>query len=268
MTIDFGISFRWIASSLVMIRLRSISMPGHAARLRAGRDDDLLARGERLLLPLGDLDLALAGQPSAALDPVDLVLLEQQLDAAGEALDDLVLAGVHLGHVDADGGLADRQAPLLPVLRDLQRVRVLEQRLGRNAAPVQAGAAEHRRALDDRGLQAELRGADRGHVAAGARADHYDVVFVGHLLSFFLMDDSGTKDTDGVARRRDGARPRACRGLSGSSRPPGTAAACSRSAAPSTDWFSASSCARQAPAESERDERDRAGQGLATTQRP
>ena len=26
--IDFGTSFRWIASSLVMIRLRSISMPG------------------------------------------------------------------------------------------------------------------------------------------------------------------------------------------------------------------------------------------------
>ena len=31
MTIDFGTSRRWIASSLVMIRLRSSSMPGHAA---------------------------------------------------------------------------------------------------------------------------------------------------------------------------------------------------------------------------------------------
>ena len=78
------------------------------------------------------------------------------------------------------GGLADRQAPLLPVLRDLERVRVLEQRLGRDAAPVEAGAAEHRRALDDRGLQPELRGADRGDVAAGARSDHDDVVFVSH----------------------------------------------------------------------------------------
>ena len=70
-----------------------------------------------------------------------------------------------------------RQAPFLPVLRDLQRVRVLEQRLGRDAAPVEAGAAEHRRALDDRGPQAELGGANGGDVAAGARADDDDVVF-------------------------------------------------------------------------------------------
>ena len=120
-----------------------------------------------------------ASRPDA-LDPVDLVLLEQELDAAGEALDDLVLAGLDLVHVDADGGLAERQAPFLPVLRDLQRVGVLEQRLGRDAAPVEAGAAEHRRALDDRGLQSELSGANRGDVAAGPGADHDDVVFVRH----------------------------------------------------------------------------------------
>ena len=75
---------------------------------------------------------------------------------------------------------AEREAPFLPVLRDLQGVRVLEQRLGRNAAPVEAGAAERRRALDHGGLEAQLRGADRGDVAAGPGADDDDVVFVGH----------------------------------------------------------------------------------------
>ena len=75
---------------------------------------------------------------------------------------------------------ADRDAPLLRVLDDLQRVRVLEQRLGRDAAPQQAGAAERLLLLDDGDLQSELRGADRGHVAAGAGADDDDVVFVGH----------------------------------------------------------------------------------------
>ena len=59
-----------------------------------------------------------------------------------------------------------RQPPLLPVLRDLERVRVLEQRLGRNAAPVQAGAAEDRRAFHDRGPETELRGADGRDVPA------------------------------------------------------------------------------------------------------
>ena len=67
-------------------------------------------------------------------------------------------------HVEADRArLADRQAPLLPVLRDLERVGVLEQRLGRNAAPVEARAAEHRRAFDDGGLQT---GAARARIAA------------------------------------------------------------------------------------------------------
>ena len=45
-----------------------------------------------------------------------------------------------------------------------------QQRLGRDAAPIEADAAELL-ALDDRGLQAELRRADRGDIAAGAGAD-------------------------------------------------------------------------------------------------
>jgi hypothetical protein len=47
-------------------------------------------------------------------------------------------------------------------------VRVLEQRLGGNAAPDQAGAAERFLLLDHRRLQSKLRRANRGDVAAGA----------------------------------------------------------------------------------------------------
>src|SRR4029079_6166449 len=68
---------------------------------------------------------------------------------------------------------------LFRALDDLQRVRVLEQRLRRNAPPEEAGAAERFLLLDDCGLEAELAGADGGHVAAGAGADDDDVVFVG-----------------------------------------------------------------------------------------
>ena len=44
----------------------------------------------------------------------------------------------------------------------------------------QAGPAERLLFLDDGDREAELRGADGGDVAAGAGADHDDVVFVGH----------------------------------------------------------------------------------------
>ena len=208
--IDFGTSLRWIASSLVMMRLRSISMPGTLRGAEPVATMISLRRAQRLRVAFEDVDAAVAGQPRRALDPVDLVLLEQELDALGQAGDDPVLARLHLRHVDADRPAwpsADRDAPLLRVLDDLQRVRVLEQRLGRNAAPEQAGAAERLLLLDDGDLEAELRGADRRDVAAGAGADHDDVVFVGHVchalrVSCRFSDDSGTKCGRGRARRR------------------------------------------------------------------
>src|SRR3989304_365258 len=49
-----------------------------------------------------------------------------------------------------------------------------QQCLGRDAAPVEADAAELI-ALDDGGLEAELRRPDRGHVSARPGADHQDV---------------------------------------------------------------------------------------------
>ena len=83
--IDFGISLQpdgFVAGD----DARAIDFdPRHAARRRPGRDDDFLARRERLVLAVGHFDPALAGEPRRALDPVDLVLLEQELDALGQA---------------------------------------------------------------------------------------------------------------------------------------------------------------------------------------
>src|SRR6185295_9210170 len=64
-------------------------------------------------------------------------------------------------------------------------MRVLEQRFRRNAAPDQAGAAQRLLFLDDCDAQAELRAADGGDVPARSRADHDEIVLVGHtcLLS-------------------------------------------------------------------------------------
>jgi hypothetical protein len=62
----------------------------------------------------------------------------------------------------------------------------LQQRLGRNAAHVEAGAAERRLAIladeivDAGGLQAKLRRADGGDIAGRAGADDDHVVVGGH----------------------------------------------------------------------------------------
>ena len=53
----------------------------------------------------------------------------------------------------------------------------VQQRLGRNAADVEADAAERRVALDDDRLHAEVGGAEGGRVAAGAGAEDEHFAF-------------------------------------------------------------------------------------------
>jgi hypothetical protein len=94
-----------------------------------------------------------------------------------------VFARVHLAHVDGRCPRGNGDPPFLRVLHHLQRVRVLEQRLRWNAAPDEAGAAERFLLLDDGDLQTELRGADGGHVPAGSRPDHHDIVLICHATT-------------------------------------------------------------------------------------
>ena len=84
----------------------------------------------------------------------------------GQRFDHLVLALQHRRQiepqtVDRDAVVGELVARLLVVVRGLQ------QRLRRDAADVEAGAAEGRPLLDAGGLQAELGGTDRRDVAAG-----------------------------------------------------------------------------------------------------
>ena len=115
---------------------------------------------------------------------------------------------MHGGHVDRDGGAVDAgQPPFLRRLRDLQRVRVFEQCLGGNTAPDQAGAAERLLLLDHRDLETQLRGANGGHIPAGARANHYDVVLVSHNLSLSL-ELNAVKLTASLSLGEGGSRAR------------------------------------------------------------
>ena len=58
--------------------------------------------------------------------------------------------------------------------------------LRRTAAPVKTDSAELT-ALDDRGLQAQLRGTYRGDVPSGARANNYQIKCVCHVRTTYKM---------------------------------------------------------------------------------
>ena len=113
-----------------------------------------------------------------AFDPVDLVLFEQELDAAGVAVDGFALVGQHL--LPIHGRRFALEAHLSKVVLGLmQHVAGVQERFGGDAAHVQAGAAQGFTALNAGGFEAKLGAADRGDVAAGARADHDDII-AGH----------------------------------------------------------------------------------------
>ena len=183
MTIDFGTSRRAIASSLVMIRLRSISTPGTLRGADPVAMTISLVAVRLCVSPSTTSTLPRAGNRGGALDPFDLVFLEQEFDALGKPGHDFVFTRLHLIHVDADRAFADRDAPFLDVLHDLERMRVLEQGLGRNASPDQAGTAERFLLFDDRRLQPQLRRANGRDVAAGSCTNHHNIELVRHVSS-------------------------------------------------------------------------------------
>src|SRR5204863_993203 len=112
-------------------------------------------------------------QPAAALDHLDPVLTHQALDALPELVDDAVATRGDALVVEADARGDDAELGA-PVAHPVQQPGRLQQRLGRDAAHVQAGPAQLRR-LDHGRALAELRGADGGGVAAHAAPENDDV---------------------------------------------------------------------------------------------
>ncbi len=113
-----------------------------------------------------------AREGAPAVDLGDLVLLHQEVDA----LDD---AGAHLarprvGGAEGHRGVALDAVLVLLVRQHVRELGVPEQRLGRDAADVEADAAPVL-VLDDRHGLAELGRADRRDVATGAGSEHQHV---------------------------------------------------------------------------------------------
>ena len=132
------------------------------------------------LAVVGDFDrehavLRRAGKFAVAFHGLDFVLLHQELETLGVLGDDLSFAlldggPVQFARVDAF------DAEFFGFFQVIPEFGVEEQRLGRDAADMQAGAAEESVFFDERGFQAVLAGADGGGVSGRAAADDGYVV--------------------------------------------------------------------------------------------
>ena len=139
---------------------------GQAAGVGAGGEHDVRRRCRPCRRPS---TCVRAGEPALALDHGDPAGLDQPGEALEEPGDDAVLVGVHAGHVDAvEAGPHAELLGLAGLVGDLGGV---QQRLGGDAADVQAGAAEVA-LLDEADRQAELSGAQGAGVAARTRPEN------------------------------------------------------------------------------------------------
>ncbi len=159
---------------------------------RARGDDDIL----RAIGFPRDIDAVRAGKSGMALQPLHLVLLQQKGDAAGQLLYRLCLFGMHGVEMELDLTDLDAELGERALLGFLEQFGGVQERLGRDAADIEAGAPQSLAALDASRAQAKLAGTDGGHIAAGPGADH-DYVIVEFSVSHFIFL---------VPRRRPGSR--------------------------------------------------------------
>ena len=111
-----------------------------------------------------------------AVDHLNVPLLRQRIHAAAQLVDHRFLPAAELGHIDLRVGETD--AEILSLAAVLNQMCDVQQRFGRNATFAQAYAAQHRVVIDQRGLNIEIGGFERGDIPAGAAADDEKVRFL------------------------------------------------------------------------------------------
>ncbi len=157
----------------------------------AGGDDDILCLNLRDLAVLGGhLDLACGQDLAGAVEGIDLVLLDQEADPADVGVDHILLVFHHDRQVELR--LVDLDAEHVEAVTGLlEHFRGMQQRLGRNAADVETGAAVGGALFDNSYLQTELGRLDRTDIPPRAGSDDDEIV-LGHfgclcLCSWFVF---------------------------------------------------------------------------------
>ena len=114
-------------------------------------------------------------------DEVEFAPGERVDPVTGEIGDDFPLARMDGFHVGP--GRGNLQAEGFPLLREVQHVGHVKQRLRRHAAAQDAEAAELARAIDDGGAKSE-RGGGPGRVEPGTAAAEHEEVVGFHVQGF------------------------------------------------------------------------------------
>jgi hypothetical protein len=140
-------------------------------------DEDLVGFEHRI----ADLDFIRSDESGVALvNRATAQRLQRTLDAVGRRAHDSVLARLDGFHVDTDPP-ADVHAVVGGTARNMRRIGARDQRLGRGAPGVVAGAAE-KLALDDRNLPAGSRQSPRQGRPSLSSADDDRLVFLHDYL--------------------------------------------------------------------------------------
>ncbi len=165
---------------------RGLGQAGDPARLRA-RGNDALAEADRRASSLAfHRQRVRVDKPRRAVHDLHLALPGQRAEAIGELLHDAALPVAQLVEIDRRLAEVDAELGRLPGLLD--HARRVQQRLRRDAADVEADAAERRPALDQRDVHSEIGGAKSGRIAAGSRSDHNEIGFDGFAHARSLME--------------------------------------------------------------------------------
>jgi hypothetical protein len=152
---------------------RVVRPAGQSDGTRARRDDRMLEVDRDVALRRRDAHLLRAGEGAGARHDLDAARLRELRESTRELPDDAVLVCAELREVELRR--AELDAGVGEPARRGEHLRDVQQRLGRDAADVQADAAERGMALDQHDRAAEIRGAERRGVAAGSGAEHEDV---------------------------------------------------------------------------------------------
>ena len=157
---------------------------GQRARGGAGGHDDVLAFNRGFCAFVIHFQLpevaVFAHKGSGAEQAGYFIFLKQEFNPAGELGDDGVFTLDHLGGVKLHITHGDAVFGKV-VLRGMEMLGRLQQGFGRDAAHIQAGAAQSggvaglvHAGIDTGGFETQLCGADGGNITAGAGADdHY-----------------------------------------------------------------------------------------------
>ena len=146
-----------------------------------------------------------------ALDVLHLAMLDQLAGSARQPLDDVVLEVAQL--VEVDLRLAELDAPRLGVARFVDQLGDMEQRLGRNAAAIDAHAAGVHFGIDERDAEPEIGGEKRGRVPAGPPPTTTSCTDV---ISHGTAGPRRHQDSKSTQRRSDRLVPLCLRGHGGS----------------------------------------------------